>query len=191
LALPSFELVPSSPWIQPEYEIFYLYIGWATTFIALSTFFKMPSVPSLLAIRALRALTIHPCLQPSTLAQRHALPSFQPAYRLSKHPFSTTTPLSATLNQIRNKGREPKKARRSLSPAMVGRPEMKGVCLKVGITKPKKPNSGQRKTAKIRLTSGKLISAYIPGEGELTSHVFANGRHGTLMKEDGVGNCVG
>lgn len=50
---------------------------------------------------------------------------------------------------------------------MVGRPEMKGVCLKVGITKPKKPNSGQRKTAKVRLSSGRIISAYIPGEGAL------------------------
>ena len=49
---------------------------------------------------------------------------------------------------------------------MVGRPEMKGVCLKVGITKPKKPNSGQRKTAKVRLSSGKVVSCYIPGEGE-------------------------
>lgn len=147
----------------------------------------MSSVPSLLAIRALRALTIHPCRQPSTLAQRLALPSFQPACRFSKHQFSTTTPLSATLNQIRNKGREPKKARRSLSPAMVGRPEMKGVCLKVGITKPKKPNSGQRKTAKIRLTSGKLISAYIPGEGELTSHVFFCQREARNSYEGGWG----
>ena len=42
---------------------------------------------------------------------------------------------------------------------------MKGVCLKVGITKPKKPNSGQRKTAKIRLSSGRIVAAYIPGEG--------------------------
>src|ERR1700761_8786355 len=42
---------------------------------------------------------------------------------------------------------------------------MKGVCLKVGITKPKKPNSGQRKTAKVRVSSGRVVSAYIPGEG--------------------------
>lgn len=42
---------------------------------------------------------------------------------------------------------------------------MKGVCLKTGITKPKKPNSGERKTARIRLSSGKVITAYIPGEG--------------------------
>jgi small subunit ribosomal protein S12 len=48
---------------------------------------------------------------------------------------------------------------------MRDRPEMKGVCLKVGITKPKKPNSGQRKTAKVRLSSGRIVSCYIPGEG--------------------------
>jgi small subunit ribosomal protein S12 len=46
-----------------------------------------------------------------------------------------------------------------------GRPEMKGVCLKVGITKPKKPNSGQRKTAKVRLSTGRVVTCYIPGEG--------------------------
>ena len=43
---------------------------------------------------------------------------------------------------------------------------MKGVCLKVGITKPKKPNSGERKTARVRLSNGKSITAYIMGEGE-------------------------
>lgn len=42
---------------------------------------------------------------------------------------------------------------------------MKGVCLKVGITKPKKPNSGERKTCRVRLSSGRLVTAYIPGEG--------------------------
>lgn len=41
---------------------------------------------------------------------------------------------------------------------------MKGVCLKVGITRPKKPNSGERKTARVRLSSGRVITAYIPGE---------------------------
>ena len=46
---------------------------------------------------------------------------------------------------------------------------MKGVCLKTGITKPKKPNSGERKTARVRLSSGKVVTAYIPGEGGLGS----------------------
>jgi len=42
---------------------------------------------------------------------------------------------------------------------------MKGVCYKVGITRPKKPNSGERKTARIRLSNGVMITAHIPGEG--------------------------
>ena len=42
---------------------------------------------------------------------------------------------------------------------------MKGVCLRVGVIEPKKPNSGKRKTARIRLSSGKQVTAYIPGEG--------------------------
>lgn len=42
---------------------------------------------------------------------------------------------------------------------------MKGVCLRVGTTKPKKPNSGERKVARVRLSSGRVITAYIPGEG--------------------------
>jgi small subunit ribosomal protein S12 len=44
-------------------------------------------------------------------------------------------------------------------------PELKGVCLKVGITKPKKPNSAERKTARVRLSTGRVITAYISGEG--------------------------
>lgn len=40
--------------------------------------------------------------------------------------------------------------------------------MKTGITKPKKPNSGERKTARVRLSSGKVVTAYIPGEGEFT-----------------------
>ena len=80
-------------------------------------------------------------------------------------PFSSTSLQATTLNQVRKQGRNPKRARRGISPAMSNRPEMKGVCLKVGVTKPKKPNSGQRKTAKVRLSTGRIISAYIPGEG--------------------------
>lgn len=43
---------------------------------------------------------------------------------------------------------------------------MKGVCLKVSIVKPKKPNSAERKVAKVRLSSGRSVHCYIPGEGE-------------------------
>ncbi|KAI9831730.1 MAG: 37S ribosomal protein S12, mitochondrial [Phylliscum demangeonii] len=79
--------------------------------------------------------------------------------------FSTTPARAATTNQVRRGCRQQQKARKPVSPALVNRPAMKGVCLKVGIVKPKKPNSAERKTARVRLSSGRLITAYIPGEG--------------------------
>jgi small subunit ribosomal protein S12 len=59
------------------------------------------------------------------------------------------------------------RARKAVSPALrdVNAPELKGVCLKVGITKPKKPNSAERKTARVRLSTGRVVTCYIPGEG--------------------------
>jgi len=67
--------------------------------------------------------------------------------------------------QVVRKCRKPQPIRKKTSPALVNHPAMKGVCLKVGITKPKKPNSGERKTCRVRLSSGRLVTAYIPGEG--------------------------
>ena len=121
--------------------------------------------PSILALRALRSFILHPYPRlPAPRITSHQSRLTTPK-TYAQRSFSTSVLRAATLNQVRNKCRKPQKKRRSLSPAMVGRPEMKGVCLKVGITKPKKPNSGQRKTAKIRLSNGRIISAYIPGEG--------------------------
>ncbi|AEO66304.1 putative mitochondrial 37S ribosomal protein MRPS12 [Thermothielavioides terrestris NRRL 8126] len=81
--------------------------------------------------------------------------------------FSSTAPQSATLNQVLRGCRKPQRARHAVSPALsaIKSPALKGVCIKVGITKPKKPNSGERKTARVRLSTGKVITAYIPGEG--------------------------
>lgn len=84
---------------------------------------------------------------------------------LLRRQFSTSPFHQATCNQVRRGCRVSQRARRSRSPALVDRSQMKGVCLKTGITKPKKPNSGERKTARVRLSSGKVITAYIPGEG--------------------------
>ncbi|EEA26260.1 hypothetical protein TMatcc_005482 [Talaromyces marneffei ATCC 18224] len=83
----------------------------------------------------------------------------------STRKFSSTPRVNATYNQVRRGCRKEQRARRGRSPALANRPEMKGVCLKTGITKPKKPNSGERKTARIRLSSGRVVTAYIPGEG--------------------------
>ncbi|GAB7343273.1 hypothetical protein MBLNU457_1329t1 [Dothideomycetes sp. NU457] len=88
-----------------------------------------------------------------------------PPTPIHSRPFSSTSPFLATLNQVMRGCRQGQKARRARSPAIVGRPEMKGVCVRVGITKPKKPNSGERKVARVRLSSGTVITAYIPGEG--------------------------
>ncbi|OAL21668.1 hypothetical protein AYO20_11340 [Fonsecaea nubica] len=131
----------------------------------------MHTVPSIRALHALRALTrLTASASKYTPAIPRAVSSpLQLALRPHHRTFSTTPSLSVTLNQLRTRlgSRKPKKLRHAVSPALSAakRPAMKGVCLKVGITKPKKPNSGQRKTAKVRLSSGRVVSAYIPGEG--------------------------
>ena len=84
---------------------------------------------------------------------------------LQHRPFATTPLFRATYNQVLRGCRTEQRARRRTSPALINRPEMKGVCLRVGTDKPKKPNSGQRKVARVRLSSGKVVTAYIPGEG--------------------------
>ncbi|KAI9828064.1 MAG: hypothetical protein M1832_003591 [Thelocarpon impressellum] len=83
----------------------------------------------------------------------------------SRARFHTSPPLLSTYNQVLRGCRVAQRARKPVSPALVDRPEMKGVCLKVGTTKPKKPNSAERKTARVRLSSGRVVTAYIPGEG--------------------------
>jgi small subunit ribosomal protein S12 len=94
---------------------------------------------------------------PSTTAAALRAPAFR--------SFTTTPTFNATYNQVLRGCRTEQRARKPTSPALVDRPEMKGVCLRVGTTKPKKPNSGERKVARVRLSSGKVITAYIPGEG--------------------------
>ena len=69
-----------------------------------------------------------------------------------------------TINQL-IRIRRIKKLRSQKVPALGKCPQKKGVCTKVYITSPKKPNSAKRKVAKLRLTNGTQIIAYIPGEG--------------------------
>ncbi|KAH8123756.1 hypothetical protein ACSS6W_007365 [Trichoderma asperelloides] len=81
--------------------------------------------------------------------------------------FSTTPAPQATLNQVLRGIRKGKRARHAVSPALSNThcPALKGVCLRVGVVRPKKPNSGERKTARVKLSSGAVVTAYIPGEG--------------------------
>jgi len=69
-----------------------------------------------------------------------------------------------TINQLIKTPRKPKMTR-SKTPSLEGCPQKKGVCLKVFIVTPKKPNSALRKVARLRLSNNKRVTAYIPGEG--------------------------
>jgi small subunit ribosomal protein S12 len=105
---------------------------------------------------------------PSILATPFPLPASHPLHppsQLVLRQFSSTPSTNATFNQVLRGCRKVQKARRKKSPQLAYRPGMKGVCLRVGITRPKKPNSGERKTARVRLSNGKEVTAYIPGEG--------------------------
>ncbi len=69
-----------------------------------------------------------------------------------------------TIQQLVRKGRESKRSK-TKTPALKGAPQRRGVCTRVMTQTPKKPNSALRKVARVRLTSGVEVGAYIPGEG--------------------------
>ncbi len=69
-----------------------------------------------------------------------------------------------TINQLVRKGRK-KSTKTSSSKALNNCPQRRGVCTRVYTTTPKKPNSALRKVARVRLSNGKEVNAYIPGEG--------------------------
>ncbi|OAQ90127.1 37S ribosomal protein S12 [Purpureocillium lilacinum] len=104
----------------------------------------------------------------STVLSRLPQPPSAPCLGLTaSRGFSTTTTRPATLNQVLRGMRKGKRARHAVSPALSNTrcPALKGVCLRVGVVRPKKPNSGERKTARVKLSSGAVVTAYIPGEG--------------------------
>lgn len=91
-----------------------------------------------------------------------------------------------TLNQLVRKGRKSKK-KRTTAPALNRCPQKRGVCLKVYTTTPKKPNSALRKVARVRLTNGQEVTAYIPGEGHnLQEHSVILIRGGRVKDLPGV-----
>ncbi len=69
-----------------------------------------------------------------------------------------------TINQLIRKGRK-RVEKKNSTPALMGNPQKRGVCTRVYTTTPKKPNSALRKVARVRLTNGREVNAYIPGEG--------------------------
>ena len=91
-----------------------------------------------------------------------------------------------TINQLVRKGRR-LKPKRSTAPALKGCPQKRGVCTRVYTTTPKKPNSALRKVARVRLTNGMEVTAYIPGEGHnLQEHSVVLVRGGRVRDLPGV-----
>jgi small subunit ribosomal protein S12 len=91
-----------------------------------------------------------------------------------------------TINQLVRKGRR-KVHRRSKSPVLDACPQKRGVCLSVKTQTPKKPNSALRKVARVRLSNGKEITCYIPGEGHnLQEHSVVLVRGGRVRDLPGV-----
>lgn len=91
-----------------------------------------------------------------------------------------------TINQMVRQGRSSQR-KKTKSPALSRCPQRRGVCLLVKTQTPKKPNSALRKVARVRLTNGQEVSAYIPGEGHnLQEHSVVLVRGGRVKDLPGV-----
>ena len=91
-----------------------------------------------------------------------------------------------TINQLVRHGRR-KIMNRSKSPALTGCPQRRGVCIAVRVMTPKKPNSALRKVARVRMTNGEEVTAYIPGVGHnLQEHSVVMIRGGRVKDLPGV-----
>jgi small subunit ribosomal protein S12 len=91
-----------------------------------------------------------------------------------------------TIQQLIRKGRK-SKVSKTTAPALQNCPQKRGVCTRVYTTTPKKPNSALRKVARVRLTNGIEVSAYIPGEGHnLQEHSIVLIRGGKVKDLPGV-----
>ncbi|MGI6345354.1 MAG: 30S ribosomal protein S12 [Bacillota bacterium] len=91
-----------------------------------------------------------------------------------------------TINQLIRKGRK-KVEYKSKAPSLHDCPQRRGVCVRVTTMSPKKPNSAIRKIARVRLTNGEEVTAYIPGEGHnLQEHSVVLVRGGRVRDLPGV-----
>ncbi|MFM8999354.1 MAG: 30S ribosomal protein S12 [Actinomycetota bacterium] len=91
-----------------------------------------------------------------------------------------------TIEQLIRNGRQRPRVK-TKSPALKGSPQRRGVCTRVYTTTPKKPNSALRKVARVRLTSGVEVTAYIPGVGHnLQEHSIVLVRAGRVRDLPGV-----
>lgn len=124
------------------------------------------------------SLTLDPLL--GSLASSALVASREEARR------SQTGNVMPTINQLVRKGRRAVQ-KKNKSPALQKNPQKRGVCTRVYTTTPKKPNSALRKVARVRLTNGYEVTAYIPGEGHnLQEHSIVLIRGGRVKDLPGV-----
>ena len=118
-----------------------------------------------------------------------ASPSSGPAATRQTDAWSIPTPNKIsmpTINQLVRKRRKLKKSQ-SKSPVLEKCPQKQGVCLQVRTMTPKKPNSALRKISRVRLSNGKEVTVYIPGEGHnLQEHSIVLVRGGRVRDLPGV-----
>ena len=134
-------------------------------FYCLSRFDRLAALP----------IASRPCVQRGDTPDRVG--------RILNEGWRTVVP---TIQQLVRKGRVDKSEKTS-TPALKGSPQRRGVCTRVYTTTPKKPNSALRKVARVRLTSGMEVTAYIPGEGHnLQEHSIVLVRGGRVKDLPGV-----
>ena len=108
---------------------------------------------------------------------------------LQARTFSASAPSAATMNQAMRRKKKPvRSAALTKAPLLGGAPQRKGVCTQIlGNVKPKKPNSANRKVARVKLTNGSTLQAYIQGEGHnLQEHSVVLVRGGRVKDLPGV-----
>ena len=143
------------------------------------------------ALRTLARPSVATRWTSSTLcrAPAHApLPASRILPQIPSRSFHATSPTLRTLNQSIRAKRVPKKVVKSKSPLLLNSPQRKGVVTQLFTAKPKKPNSAKRKVARVKLTTGKTLMAYIQGEGHnLQEHSVVLVRGGRTKDLPGVG----
>ena len=150
---------------------------------------EVPYRPSLMACggRHTRPRGRHPArpVQPAAPI-RCASPKHHRPTKTNEKTNGKETHAVPTINQLVRKGRQDKVSKNK-TPALKGSPQRRGVCTRVYTTTPKKPNSALRKVARVRLSSGIEVTAYIPGVGHnLQEHSIVLVRGGRVKDLPGV-----
>lgn len=152
--------------------------------------FKKPKVKKMFKFFSRQIFHLNPNYLTSNI-RNYPFSSLLSKYPTTTQPSFTQFAPMATLNQVIRGCRQSKPIKQK-SPALEGCPQKKGVCLRVYTMKPKKPNSAQRKVAKVKLSNGYEVLAYIPGEGHnLQEHSIVLVRGGRTPDCPGVKyHCV-